>query len=424
MSVTDRYILFFERLHVRVFGAPAGKTTRFFIHQLHWSMVGGFLASVLFFAVAVWAGRVLGTGQYGKYSFIIAFAQVISLAMTWGFDLAITRALSVTHDDVKSKKYVISSATFFLVCSAVIVNILIFLLPLPFQKPIVMLLATSAAMKSAFDGMVRGLGLFAYQALMRVIEACAVAVLFFALIHSADTPSSTHYLVAVLGGSVVIIPWYLVRLRGYNSFRKISYSAVRMLWSYGSIVIISTVIATLLIFATRFIIRYALGYEFLGQFTVYYMTSISMLGLLGGLIANVLFTVAVREGHSDAMWHKMHRTAMLISIPLWIVASIATTIAIALYGPSYYLAWWFGVGMAGVGVIQFFRAMYWWLIVSTGIEGIRYASFHSGISACIFIGMLALFVSSYPLVGILVSYIVSDAYMAWAIRRWRRMVVR
>ncbi len=419
MFTLNRYVVLLERFHVAVFGVPAGETTRSFIRQLHWSILGGFVASGVLLGVSVWAGRILGTGQYGKYSFAIAFAQVISLAMTWGFDLAIARALSGTQEDPGSQKYIISSATTFVLITVVVANGIAFLLPLSFDQEVIVLLATAIAIRLLMDGMIRGLGFFAYQAIAKIIEAFVIGLVFFIALRVTSVSSYMNYIVAVLGGSMAVIFWYAWRLRRYASLQKVAYSSIQMLWSYGSMVIIGSIISTILSFASKFVIRYQLGYEFLGQFTAYYMVSIAALAFLGTLIANVLFPVVVGKRYNDAVWPKMNRIVAISWLPLWILAAIATNISIALYGPSYYLAWWFGIGMAGAGVLQLLSGIYWWLIASTGVEGVKYGAFHAGISGCIFILFLTLSAPVYPMLGILISYALSDVYLVWIVYRWR-----
>lgn len=420
MPVINRYIDLLERLHVFIFDAPVGDITRSFIRQLHWSAIGGLFASGVLFGVSVWAGRVLGTDQYGQYSFAVAIAQIIALLITWSFEIAIVRALVFTRGDETSQAYIISSALFFLVITIVLVNLLLFFLPFSFTNGIVMTFATVLAVKVLFDGMMRGLGLFAYQAAGKAMEALAVLIVFSSMVYLGLFHSYTHYLLSILGGALVLLIWYALRIRSDVSIHRISRSAFQVLWTYGSHAIIWLALPTILAFAAKFTIRYSLGYEFLGQFTVYHMVSISTLAFVGGLISNVLFPIAVQERDSGTMWHKMSHLAAISWFPLWAISSIVTTIAISLYGPSYYLAWWFGIGMALAGVIQFLSSMYLLLIASKDIAGIRYASFHAGIAGLLLIASLAVIIPYHAMWGILASYFISDIYMIWAIRRWKK----
>ncbi len=420
MSLRTSYIAALERLHLVVFGTPAGDTFRVFIRQLHWSMIGGIFASGVFFAVAVTAGRILGTAEYGRYSFALAIAQMIALLMTWSFEIAIVRALAFTRGDTPSQKYIISSAIFFLAITAVCINLVSYFLPFPIIKGVVMPFATVLAVKMLFDGMVRGLGLFAYQAAGKAIEACTLLVAFGVMVYFGLFTRYSSYLVIMMISTLVLLTWYAPRISSDISLGRISYSAFKVLWTYGSRAIMWLVLSTLLSVAAKFAIGYQLGYDFLGQFAVYQMVSISALGFLGAIISNVLFPLAVQAGNTDAMWSKMNRTTMLISLPLWMLGAVATNVTIFLYGPSYYLSWFFGIAMAGVGVVQFLCGMYWLFIASGNIRGIKYMSIHAGIAGCLCIALLALIIPFYPMSGILISYAVSDAYMVWAIRRWRK----
>lgn len=418
MSARTKYIAGLERLYLVAFGTPAGDATRVFIRQLHWSMMGGVFASGVFFGVAVMAGRILGTAEYGRYSFALAIAQMIALLMTWSFEIAIVRALAFTRGDTPSQTYIISSAIFFLAITVVFINFVSYFLPFPIIKGIVMPFATVLAVKMLFDGMVRGLGLFAYQAAGKAIEACTLLIAFGAMVYLGLFTEYSSYFAALLISTLALLAWYAPRVRSDISLGRISYSAFKVLWTYGSRAIIWLVVSTVLSVAAKFAIRYQLGYEFLGQFAVYQMVSLSALGFLGAIISNVLFPLAVQAGNTDTMWRKMNRISVLIGFPLWVLGAIATNVTISLYGPSYYLSWLFGIAMAAVGVVQFLCGIYWLLIASGNIRGIKYMSFHAGIAGFICLALLVLIIPVYPMPGIFISYGLSDVYMVWAIWRW------
>jgi O-antigen/teichoic acid export membrane protein len=424
MGILIFYEGILDRIHRKIFGVTMGPKTIGFLKQLHWSMIGGVFAAVTLFAVSVWAGRILGTGQYGQYSFAIATAQLIALLITWSFEIAIVRALAFTREDSASQQYIISSAILFLIVTIVFANLVSFLLPFPFLKGIVMAFATVLAIKQLFDGMMRGLGLFGYQALGKVIESVCVAIAFACLVYFGFLNSYVYYMLAVLFGALVLLIWYAVKIRLDASFRQVSHSAFQVLWTYGSRAMIWLVMSTMLGFAAKFLIREELGNQFLGQFTAYNMVSITVMMFLGGLIANVFFPVAVEEGDSEEMWRRMKLGTRIGAVPLFIAGIVITNGAVLLYGPSYYLSIWFGVGMALIAVIQFFTGMYWWAIAGTGVSGVRYMAFHSAIGGLLFVVSLAIFLKYQSLWGIILSYGIWSIYAVCTIYRWRVMLKR
>ena len=411
-------------LHQRVFGMPMGPRTIQFIQQLQWSILGGAIASALLFFVSVWAARVLGAQQYGQYSFTVSAAQLVVLFITWSFEIAVVRALAFTKGDEVSQKYIVSSALAFLVVSLVFINLLLFLAPISFIRGIVMVFASVLAIKLMFDGMMRGLGLFGYQAIGKIIEATTVLIAFAVLVRTGSLMSYKDYLLALIIGSLALLVWYLFKIRNDVSFQSISHSAFQVLWTYGSRAMIWVALSTITGFAAKYIIKAIVGYQFLGQFSAYQLTTIAALAFFGGLVANVFFPVAVQEGDSNAMWHKMHRTALVGWLPLWVSGSLVANIGVVLYGHSYYLTWWFGVGMAGIAVAQFLCGMYLWIIASDGVRGVKYIAFHSAMSGLIFIVLLASVLRMNALYGILGSYVVASIYAVWAIYRWRVVLKR
>ena len=200
-------------LHQRVFGMPMGPRTIQFIQQLQWSILGGAIASALLFFVSVWAARVLGAQQYGQYSFTVSAAQLVVLFITWSFEIAVVRALAFTKGDEVSQKYIVSSALAFLVVSLVFINLLLFLAPISFIRGIVMVFASVLAIKLMFDGMMRGLGLFGYQAIGKIIEATTVLIAFAVLVRTGSLMSYKDYLLALIIGSLALLVWYLFKIR-------------------------------------------------------------------------------------------------------------------------------------------------------------------------------------------------------------------
>ncbi|HSX25314.1 MAG TPA: oligosaccharide flippase family protein, partial [Candidatus Andersenbacteria bacterium] len=154
-----------DSLHKKIFGISMGPSTISFLRQLHWSILGGIVASLILFLVSASAARILGTDQYGKYNFLIAIAQFISLCITWSFELAIVRALAFTQEDKASQQYIISSSLVFLLVTITVINLIALFIPISFSKSLVMLFASILAMKALADGIIRGLGLFGYQAI-------------------------------------------------------------------------------------------------------------------------------------------------------------------------------------------------------------------------------------------------------------------
>ena len=418
MGILLLYEGILDSIHRRIFGVTMGPKTIEFLKQLHWSMIGGVVAAIISFTVSVWAGRVLGTDQYGQYSFAVATAQLIALFITWSFEIAIVRALAFTREDVSSQNYIISSAILFLIITIVFANLVSYLLPFPFLKGIVMAFATVLAIKQLFDGMMRGLGLFGYQAAGKVIEA-SIVLGIFAFMVCTGLHSYAYYLLATLLGGFCLIMWYSLRIRFDASFKQISHSAFQVLWTYGSRAIIWLVLSTVLGFAAKFIIKYELGNQFLGQFAAYNMVSITVMTFLGGLIANVFFPVAVQEGDSEEMWKRMRKGTIVGALPLLIAGIFITNTAVALYGDAYYLSLWFGAGMAVIAVIQFFTGMYWWAIASDGVTGVRYMAFHSAVGGLIFVAALATLLHMYMLWGIIMSYGLWSLYACAVIYRWR-----
>src|SRR3989344_5670511 len=200
-------------------------------------------------------------------------------------------------------------------------------------------------------------------------EVSQTYIAFAVLVRTGSLMSYKDYLLALIIGSLALLVWYLFKIRNDVSFQSISHSAFQVLWTYGSRAMIWVALSTITGFAAKYIIKAIVGYQFLGQVSAYQLTTIAALAFFGGLVANVFFPVAVQEGDSNAMWHKMHRTALVGWLPLWVSGSLVANIGVVLYGHSYYLTWWFGVGMAGIAVAQFLCGMYLWIIASDGGRG-------------------------------------------------------
>lgn len=395
-----------------------------FIKQLHLSVLGGMVASALLFIVSIMAGRVLGTVGYGEYSFALAISQLVALCITWSFEVAIVRALAFTRGDANSQTYIVSSALVFLLISIICVNIVSFFLPAYPLKGLIMVFATVLAAKLVFDGIMRGVGFFGYQAVGKILEACTVFIAFMIFLRLGLLSSYIYYLVAVITGSVVLLIWYLIRIRSEISVRTVSPSAFQVLWIYGSRAFVWVALSTFLSFIAKYMIQVDLGYQFLGQFTAYQMTTVTALAFVSGLIANVFFPVAAEEGDTNELWRRMHATTKIAALPLWISGSLVATIAVMFYGSSYYLGWWFGIGMAAIAVAQLLCGMYWWIIASDGVRGIKYMGMHSAMGGVIFIVLLSIFLKAHPLCALLGSYAAASLYTIWSIFRWRVLLKR
>ncbi len=352
-----------ETIHARVFGNEMGMEMREFLSNLSWSFFGGVIAAATMFAVNILAGRWLGPEEYGKYNLIFLMAQVFFIPMILGMDIAVARAISIADTNKERIERIITGSVFVVLCSiAVTVPLLFFgsdhvsdfFSATSGTVLVAMFFAVAITLKALFDGAVRGLHLFRFQAMTRMFEGTVAMAIFLVVFFLLRDHLSLIFSVAISALLVSLI--YAIKIRA--SFSKFSSASVRELLRYAKFVVVGSVITLILGYGDRYVVNRYLGIEELGIYSAYYTATILVVGQFIAIFSNVFFPMIAKIGEKQEIMKKLDHLVLIGIIPAVAGILMVGFLILKLFGSAYVVdpltLLLFGV----VAALQFFVSFY------------------------------------------------------------------
>lgn len=430
ISIAKRKILIIaEALHLRIFGYAMSDEMRKFLGNLSWSFFGGIIAAGIMFVVNILAGRWLGPEEYGEYNLTFLVAQVFSIPMILGMDVAAARAVSIAGVNKKKNSQIISGSIFVVLGSIVVtVPILFFCrdrvsdffsatLNIVF---VAMLLAISITLKAFFDGAVRGLHLFRFQAMVRTIEGIAGMTIFFAVFFLLHNHLSLVFSAAISTALVSLV--YMLKIRQF--FSAFDFSSARELFRYAKFVIIGSIVALVLGYGDRYVVNRYLGIKELGIYSAYYTATILVVGQFIAIFANVFFPTIARIGEKREIMKKLDRLFLIGIIPAIAGIFMVGFLILKLFGSAYVVdpltLFLFGAVAALQFSVSFYAGMvnahdertYFWGLTFFAMRATVYVAY-----IVVLIVTDSVTVSAI-LVGLVVNYVVDMLNLRYIIRKY------
>jgi len=369
-------IKFIEWFHLKIFGHPIGPEMKKFIVNLFWSTFGGGLAALIVLGVNVFAGRLMGPTEYGKYNLVLVVVNYLLVPIYFGLDIATIRAIAKSKDKKEASKN-ISSAAPFIFCSLVVV----LSISLIFRRLFAGLFSTEVSLinyaliftifmvfKNILDGYIRGIHSFKYQFIGRIIETCLIVSSFFLLFVFLKKDIYTSYLIVLASGASAIAIFYLIRLRSY--FGKFNFQTLRNLLSHGKYFVINSALLTVFLSLDKLVINKYLDPFELGLYGAYYTASFTLITQLSQMFNNVFFP-SVAKNLSRAIFTKIEKLFLIGFAPMFIAVTLIVFVLVKLFGSKYGLYWSYVLIFGFMGTIQVAITVYGSIIMNFTKEVFR-----------------------------------------------------
>lgn len=427
--VTQKIYRLVGIVHLRLFGHEMGQEMRKFLENLSWSFFGGVIAAGIMFAINILAGRWLGPEEYGKYNLAFLMAQVFFIPMMLGMDVATARAVSIAKENKEKISRIISGSVIVVLGSiAVTVPLLFFWLNrvsdfFSATSDIVfvaILLAIPIILKAFFDGTVRGLHLFRFQAMVRMIEGIAGMAIFLAVFFLLHNHLSLVFSVAI--SAMLVSSMYVLRIREF--FSAFDFGSVGELFRYAKFVIIGSIVALVLGYGDRYVVNRYLGIEELGVYSAYYTATILVVGQFIAMFANVFFPMIARIGEKREIMKKLDLLVLIGIIPAVAGIFMVGFLILKLFGSAYVVdpltLFLFGT----VAALQFFVSFYAGMVNAhderTYFWGLTFFAMRATVYIAYIVVLIAadLVTVSAILAGLVVNYVVDMLNLRYIIRKY------
>lgn len=356
-------VQFVEKVHKKLFGHEISQEMKNFIVNLFWSFFGGGVAAVIVLAVNIFAGRLMGPSEYGRYNLVLVICSYLFIPIFFGLDTASVRAIARAKD-LKERSEYISGAALFISLSLVVVLIAAFL----FEKSLSSLFSTDVSLvrfsllfaifltlKMAFDGFIRGIQEFKYQFASRLVETFAIIVMFLALFVFLKRSTYISYIYVLATGAIALSCLYLWKLKPYLGYFRLDKLKEQL--SHGKFFMLTAALATVFMSFDKLVInRYSSSFQ-LGLYGAYYTASITLVAQLTSMFNNVFFP-AIAKNLNKAVFAKIEKLLFISFVPLLVVITGIVFLIVKLYGAKYGVHFNYILIFGFLGTIQVVQTIY------------------------------------------------------------------
>jgi len=342
LKIRERLIYFSEAVHLKIFGHEMSNEMRDFIKNLSWSFFGGIIAAVVMFAINIFAGRLLGPVEYGKYNYLLSLATATAFIFLLGNNLSGVRYISDKKYNDK-KNSILTAAFVMSLVQATVFLIVIVLLSgfianhFNFDKKIVYLifvLGFVLSFKDLFDSFLRALNLIKKQSLFKIVDATIVAILFFMLLYFFKKEFSYFdYVYALMSGGVfsIVALFYSIR----KNIVKFKWEQVFLLLHYNKFLIFAAMGGFIIGLDKVFIGKY-IGTESLGIYSAYYAASQLVMINFVIIFMNIFWPATINNKHNIREIVKKVNTIIFKFFPFFVgVNFLSIYFIVLLFGKQY-----------------------------------------------------------------------------------------
>lgn len=343
--------------------APGGSSL---VRRLSWSVLGGVVAAGLLYACNVAAGRFIGPAEYGHLAFAVTLAQVLTIAVSSGMDLASSRAIARAADDAGRAAVVASALAVVTVLAGGIV-LVAWAASAPLADALGVpdvivragsVLAAMYAVKAVADRQLAALGLVRFQAMAKPVEAFVTAALLVTVVVVLGHDRAVPALACFGVGTAVLVGTYVVRLRRMLVRRNVQREVMAQLARYGRVAVASAIVPLPLLYGDRVLVQRALTEAEAGVYMAYATSSFLVVAQVLMLVNNVFFPHVAAHDDVPLLVRALRvRTAAAVApIGLGIAGFLALMLLV--FGTGYELDGVLLVGFAAWSALHFCNGLF------------------------------------------------------------------
>ncbi len=363
MQLKKYIIKIVEKLHYLVFRHEMSQQMREFASNVSWLFYAGVVVMPVSLLVGTFAGRLMGPAQFGEYNLVVLISSYLLILVFFGLDISTIKFFVKAKDDKEKQKLFSSSFVFVGTFLLILIILQLFfgssvakLIGVPQQLIVFVLIYTVAAsFKSILDISVRAQEKFKAQALGKIIEIFAVAIVFSTSVVLLKSMSYSLYIVALVSGMAALMVYYFpICLKYFGNF---SFETLKKQLSEGRFFMLSALLGNLFISSDRLLIAKFIDLKALGVYSAYYMASISIVAIMAQLFVSVLLP-ATAKLRDKSFSFKLDQLLIKGFAPVFAACCVLIIIFLKIFGRSYPLRADYTFLFAFVSALYFFQILY------------------------------------------------------------------
>ncbi|PID52766.1 MAG: hypothetical protein CR972_00215 [Candidatus Moraniibacteriota bacterium] len=369
----------FNKIHRIFFGRDAGQNMHIFAKNVLVTFFGGISAFGVLFFVNVFAARMLGPEEYGKYSVFLSIAQLLSLLFV--LELDVSALFFLSKKNIEEKRVITASIMNIFMISIIVFSLLALSIFYFIDVKDVSFLAFIGVLSLGFvfafermmDAFLRSDGKYHIQSFLRfldaVLVACALCVFFFVF----KNATFYSYVGSVIFGSFFFGIFGLFFVRSILSRCIWNTKKISEIFRHNSYGLVNAMINGVIKNTDKILIASILGLGMSGIYAAYFTSSIIVGERIVQLFVNVFFpTMRDNTKNISRIYAKINAVFIKLFVFLFICASFGVFLMVSLYGKEYTIVWmWIVLGGLYI-VVHFFASLYGWMLSSISTKGYKY----------------------------------------------------
>lgn len=413
--VKQKFFRIAEIIHLRFFGHVMGEEMRKFLGNLSWSFFGGVIAGIILLFANIAAGRLLGPEEYGRYNLVLAISSLLVVFMTLGLDAAAPRFVALSGGDERStlSRFIVTRSILSIIVISFLVLLLFFFIQAEnfFDRNIffsAVVFSLLLSFRNIADGILRGAGMFRFQAKNRFFESGTVLIVFFGIYVFSQKHSFLEYVIAIGIGYLIFIIFSFLQTRIKGSFILLPEKKKRVI-RYGAYAMIGAFASFLFIGSDKIMVNYFLDENNLGLYSAYFTVTIMPMMLLQSIVVNVFFPSVSTAANKMVILKKINRLFFIGFIPMIIIVIASSSVLLMFFGDAYQRDIPLVALFSILAVLVFFIGMRQWFLASLSDISILHSSIAAVVAGFMQLAMVFIFLSAgFGLYGVISAIIFSN----------------
>jgi O-antigen/teichoic acid export membrane protein len=385
-------------LYRRIYHEDMSMAAGLFLKNLLNVGIGTGIATLFATIFMILGGRLLGPGEYGKFSLVQSVANFLILPMALSYSQGMIKYISGIPDKKNQSDIIMTSYMIILFLSTVSVA-----LYLVFASSIAQIIASFtstqiglstdlfyfAVIFAAFyvlyihtTSVLRGLSMMRVFSIFQGIFAVLLLVIFFIFIICKQTSykAMVYPMFIAYGINVIFISILYVR-----KYFKLNFSIpwAKILTKYSVIAVVGAVAYVFYTNIDRIFLSKYLSVSEVGIYSAYYLGSLNTIMLVWGIFNNVFFPAVSAQQDKSIAFRKINKSVpylFIIGIPVLLLVQY---IVLLFYGSQYKIDIILMLLFSVASICSIIQATYAWLLNSEGPSGAWIASLTAIVAAII-----------------------------------------
>lgn len=417
-------------VYEKVFDTKATSEVDILIDNLSYLFTGTMIATALSFIYNIYAGRLLGPLEYGKFVLIQSIAMFLQVQMLLGFSTAMVKYNS-EKNDVNIRKRIISTTYIIVFTFTIMSSIIYFLLASKLSK--ILHIPTDFFYLSIIFAMIfvfyhithatlQGLHELKIYSKLKLAYSIILLSSFFLLAYQFSILSFKSMFISMCFSNLAIGIIILIKIFRYVNFKFDVYWA-KTLSKYSMFMVFADLSFVIHGNIDKVFINKYLQIEDVGIYNAYSYASINLINILLGIFITAFFPAICKFKDKSSIFQKVTKLISLIvffGIPL---TFISQNLILRIYGDQYLLSYMMMFLFAIASVLTASYMVYIWTLNATGVEGAKLNLIGNGLIALSNITLNILLIPIIGLNGAIIATIVAyilGIYFVHSLSRFKK----